>query len=189
MSWSELCSQFLLGNLTSEKIQSMSRTWAVISIGFLPQESAIKNKWASSSNPENIFDILLPFRGIRAQWLRQVPEPRFISGHDFGLELYYDNIQQALDIALALLRDNGHSIRIALGYDTGLLVDSTTYKSVDSYRAQHLLAFTNPHEVTLTNQFKTNCVIPDGVGTFPASNPLRNRLGFDFWIAKDYRSL
>ena len=191
-TWSDICSEFLMGKITAETLQSMYpdllRTWAVVCIGYVPQDSQIKGIWQETHHPIDVLKVLLPFRTVRAQWLSQVPDPEFISGHDFGLELHYNTPIEALNVAFELLRRNGHSIRISLGFDTGLLLDEGTYKSLDSYRAQHLLAFTNPHEVTLTNTFHQNISIPDGVGSFPASNPLRGRLGFDFWIAKDYRN-
>lgn len=176
-TWKELLESVSTNSEILHSINSQ-HTWACVYIDF------------AVDTHTGIVENILRIRSIRARILHDIEKAyseaiAHIAGHDTSLQLYLPCPTTATNLAFHTLSSLGHHGKIAIGYDTGILLDS--YKSMENLHAETLARFANHHEIAMTENCKQHITIPDGVGCFPSSNPRSKQVGFPFWILKDYR--
>lgn len=171
MNWNKLFDQYLLNPDTIAR----PKEERLFCISILFQQN-----WESDP-----LEQLAELRIFKATILHNIPKPSSVNGHDLGLTIFYAEGQKALQTAVKIEKRFTHKLRVSISYGKGLTLDS--HKALHAFQAEKLNHFTNPHELTMTNEAQKHINLPDGFGAFQASKPMQNLAGFPFWIVKDYR--
>jgi len=118
------------------------------------------------------------------------PAAQSIRRDPMGLRARFESRQQAIESALSLLtftKQQQVPATISIGWGRTVLLPENDWISAECYRARRLAELGNQHEITMTQAVSVQLVLPDGVGIFEAKREQSIRIGFPFWIMRDYR--